>query len=167
MPDTRPGILIRPAVLDDAPAIASVIADAFAEYQAAYTPAAFAATTPGRDQIQKRLREGPIWVALHHDRVVGTVSAVPQGAALYIRSMAVAPGARGLGFGRLLLAEVERFAAAHSYTSLVLSTTPFLARAIQLYERYGFRLSSAGPQELFGTALLTMVKPVAPGLLPL
>jgi hypothetical protein len=39
-----------------------------------------------------------------------------------------------------------------------LSTTPFLAFAIALYERFGFRRSDAGPRELFGTPLFTMTK---------
>jgi hypothetical protein len=41
---------------------------------------------------------------------------------------------------------------------LLLSTTPFLSEAIKLYERSGFRRSTEGPRELFGTPLFTMEK---------
>lgn len=40
----------------------------------------------------------------------------------------------------------------------VLSTTPFLARAIRLYEQSGFQPTTEGPSDLFGTPLFTMVK---------
>jgi len=154
-------ISIRLEQASEVTAIASVILQSFAEYQATYTPAAFAATTPTADAIRRRLDEGPVWVACHQGAVVGTVSAVPRGAACYIRSMAILPSARGRGIGRLLLQHVEDFAAAHGHTYLLLSTTPFLARAIRLYQQVGFLRSSDGPHELFGTALFTMVKPLA------
>jgi GNAT superfamily N-acetyltransferase len=155
------GIHIRLARASDAAAIASVLLQSFAEHQTSYTPAAFAATTSTADQIRRRLHEGPVWVACHDDAIVGTVSAIPKGEACYIRSMAVLPAARGHAIGRLLLQHVEHFAAAHGCTYSLLSTTPFLTRAIRLYEQVGFRRSSNGSHDLFGTALFTMMKPVA------
>ena len=60
----------------DAAAIASVLLSAFAEYELLYTPAAFTATTPSRVEIEQRIREGPVWIAVCDDVVVGTVSAM-------------------------------------------------------------------------------------------
>nr|MBA3805871.1 GNAT family N-acetyltransferase [Acidobacteriota bacterium] len=77
---------------------------------------------------------------------------------VYIQSMGVLPSARGLRIGELLLRSVEDFASAHGYKRLFLSTTPFLSRAIKLYERFGFRRTDAPPHDLFGTPLLTMEK---------
>lgn len=152
-------IHIRPAGADDAAAIAAALRASFAEYESAYTPEAFVATTPTSDRILSRLNEGPMWVAAHGGAVVGTVAAVPrEGGTLYVRSMAVLPAARGQGIGESLFEQIERFAAAGGYTRLVLSTTPFLTRAFRLYERLGFRRSDEGPHELFGTPLFTMVK---------
>src|SRR5437868_15340621 len=71
-----PGIKIRAATLDDASSIASVLSESFAEYELSYTQEAFTATTPTSDQIQSRLDEGPVWVALHNDAIVGTVSEI-------------------------------------------------------------------------------------------
>jgi len=90
--------------------------------------------------------------------MVGTISAVPKKEALYVRSMAVDPAARGFGIGRNLLEHAERFAVGNRFKLLLLSTTPFLTQAIQLYERFGFHRSDEGPQDLFGTPLFTMVK---------
>lgn len=161
MEQDQPSISIRLAESSDAAAVASAIFEAFVEYRASYTPEGFAATTPAADTIRRRLREGPVWVACRQGAIVGTVSAVSIGAACYIRSMAIVPAARGVRLGRVLLQRVEEFAAAQGHTYLLLSTTPFLARAIRLYEQAGFRRTGDGPHDLFGTALFTMVKPLA------
>ena len=72
--------------------------------------------------------------------------------------MAVLPAARGQRTGELLLTDVEQFAATQNFQRLLLSTTPFLDRAIRLYERFGFRRTDEEPHELFGTPLFTMEK---------
>lgn len=155
----KPNIQIRSAVTDDAPAIASVLYDSFIEYKSSYTPEGFAATTPTADQLQSRILEGPVWVVLLDQVIVGTVAVVPKRESLYIRGMAVLPSARGLKIGELLLAHIESFAFARGFKRLFLSTTPFLSSAIRLYERFGFRQTSDGPHDLFGTPLFTMEKP--------
>jgi GNAT superfamily N-acetyltransferase len=156
--DHPTSLSIRLAEIQEAASVASVLYQSFVEFRALYTPAAFAATTPSQDQIRKRWSEGPVWVAVQNHAVVGTVSAVPKGEALYLRSMAVLPPARGQKIGRLLLEQVERFAVERGFRSLYLSTTPFLTRAIRLYEQSGFRRSSAEPHDLHGTPLFTMEK---------
>jgi ribosomal protein S18 acetylase RimI-like enzyme len=99
--------------------------------------------------------------------IVGTVGAVPVDEDLYIRGMAIVPAARGRKIGEMLLRQVESFAFAHGYKRLLLSTTPFLTRAIRLYEHFGFRRSSDEPSDLFGTPLFTMIKPLHHGAIPL
>src|SRR5438132_437459 len=134
MKRNRSRVEIRMAIPNDAPSIASVLYDSFIEYKSAYTEEAFAATTPTSDRIESRMNEGPVWLALRDGVIVGTVSAVPRGDALYVRSMAVLPTARGQGVGDLLLECLEMFASERGYKRLFLSTTPFLTRAIWLYE---------------------------------
>jgi GNAT superfamily N-acetyltransferase len=151
-------ILIRHAIADESPMIARVLYQAFVEFEPLYTPAAFAATTPTFDQIQKRWGEGPVWVAAQADQLVGTISAIPKSSGLYIRSMAVLPAGRGHGIGHLLLQAVEQFAMMQGFQRMFLSTTPFLTAAIRLYERFGFQRSNEGPHELFGTPLFVMIK---------
>ena len=110
----------------------------------------------------ERFGEGPTWVAELQDAIVGTMSAVPRGTELYIRSMAVIPSARSRGVGARLLAVVEAFAVANGHRRLVLNTTPFLMAALQLYERRGFRRTGELP-DLFGTPLITLAKEVSAG----
>jgi putative acetyltransferase len=157
------GVRIRGAVPEDAPSIASVLLESFMEYKALYTREGFDATTPLSAQVQSRMEEGPVWVALDDDdAVVGTVSVVPKGESLYVRGMAIVPAARGRRIGESLLMRVESFAFERGFKRMFLSTTPFLGRAIQLYERYGFRRSVEGPDNIYGTPLFTMEKLVEP-----
>ena len=152
------GVLVRKARVSESLAIAAILQQAFNEYEHLYTPSAFAATTPTSAQIRERWNEGPVWVAVQNENEVGTAAAVAKHNGLYIRSMAVLPFARGQGIAVQLLKVVESFAVSGHHKSLFLSTTPFLTRAIRLYECFGFQRSNEGPQDLFGTPLFTMIK---------
>ena len=151
-------ITVRLALREDAEAIATILHDSFIEFKHLYTAAGFAATALTAEQVIARINEGPVWVAVLDDRIVGTVSAVAKDNALYVRGMAVLPAARGKRAGSILLETVEGYAAAHNFKRLFLSTTPFLDRAIRLYENAGFCRIEEGPRDLFGTPLFTMEK---------
>lgn len=149
---------IRIAQLEESDAIAAVLREAFAEFEPFYTPPAFAATTPGAEEIRKRFEEGAIWVALESETIVGTVSAVAEDERLYVRSMAVLPTAQGLGVGRKLLDAVEKFALENEFKCLFLYTVPFLAGAIRLYEQNGFERGEDQTEGFFGTPWFAMEK---------
>ena len=149
---------IRLAAPDDAAAISSLLLKSFIEYEDLYTSEAFAATVCTPDVVKARMDEGAVWVAQENQTIVGTVSAVLKGERLYIRGMAVDPAARGKRIGRKLLDFAEGFALEKKLSCLFLSTTPFLSRAIKLYEDYGFRYHDEAPDNLFGTPLFTMLK---------
>jgi putative acetyltransferase len=153
-------IEIRRAVPEDAPAIATVLHESFGEFKALYTDGGFAATTLNADQVLARMQEGPVWVALRESALLGTVAAVIKGDSVYIRGMAVLPIARGSGAGTRLLQQIEVWASGEGYARLFLSTTPFLASAIRLYERFGFRRTDENLHDLFGTPLFTMEKAI-------
>src|SRR3712207_3745955 len=100
------GISVRRAKRSDAEAIASVLSESFSECRPLYTPEGYAATTPAAGRILARWYEGPVWVAVIGVAIVGTVSAMPRGDECYVRSMAVAPAARGRRAGDSLLRNV-------------------------------------------------------------
>ena len=152
-------VLVQWAGPQDASEVARVLRQSFLEYRDQYTPEGFVATTPGEQEVRGRMGQGPVWVALLSDAIVGTASVVEKGEGrLYVRGMAVLPSARGRGVGELLLREIEVFALRNNCTRLLLSTTPFLASAIRLYERFGFQRTADGPHDLFGTPLFSMAK---------
>jgi len=132
--------------------------EAFVEFKSLYTDGGFSATTPDPAQILVRMNEGPAWLAMHSDIALGTVAALVKAQSAYIRGMAVLPSARASGVGAALLRHVEDWAASQGCSRLFLNTTPFLSAAIRLYEKFGFRRTGEGPQELAGTPLFTMEK---------
>ena len=152
------GIRIREASEDDTEDVAAVLRLAFAKYEPLYTVRAFAATTPDAKGVAARLREGPIWLAIHDETVVGTAGAICHSEQCYVRGVAVLPERRACGIASLLMATVEHFAKETNVRRLFLTTTPFLHDAIRLYTRLGFERSSDGPHDLFGTPLLGMTK---------
>ena len=121
---------IRLAANEDAEKIANVLLRSFDEYRSSYTSPAFDATTPCATTVLARLQEGPIWVAEREGDVLGTVSAVRR----------------------------EDSTREASCRRVFLSTTPFLDRAIRLYEHRGVRRIDDGPHDLLGTPLFTMEK---------
>jgi N-acetylglutamate synthase-like GNAT family acetyltransferase len=152
-------VSIRRATEKDVPEVSALLQAAFVEYRPLYTPGGYAATTVSAEEIARRIREeGPTWVAAKDGMVVGTVSAVFKEGDLYVRSMAVAPGARGEKIGSRLMEQVEEFALGSGCTRQFLSTTPFLDRAIALYKQCGFDIVEGAEHELHGTALLLMEK---------
>jgi GNAT superfamily N-acetyltransferase len=151
----QPIVEIRRANQRDAAAIELLIRESFHEHEPAYTPEAFDLATPREHEIEKRIKEWAVWVAVRANVIVGTISAYSEGSSLHIRSMAVHPSMRGQGIGKLLLGRVEDFASANDYKRLLLNTTPFMNRAIRLYERFGFEFNGT-EQNWFGTRLRTM-----------
>ena len=69
---------IRLATRSDASAITEVIFQSFLEYKSSYTEEAFSATCPPSTEVEHRLVEGPVWIAVEDDTLVGTVSGVPE-----------------------------------------------------------------------------------------
>jgi nitroimidazol reductase NimA-like FMN-containing flavoprotein (pyridoxamine 5'-phosphate oxidase superfamily)/ribosomal protein S18 acetylase RimI-like enzyme len=149
---------IRLAKIDEASAISHLLEAAFTEYHSLYTREGYNATAITTGEVAKRMSEGPMWVAVLDDQIVGTVAAVAKNESLYIRGMAIVPEARGKRIGEELLRHVEKFAVDEGYKSLTLSTTPFLNRAIRLYEGFGFERINAETTDLFGTPLFSMYK---------
>jgi ribosomal protein S18 acetylase RimI-like enzyme len=150
-------VQVRRAETTDAPVVAAVLHEAFAEFRPLYTAEGFSATAVSPQVVIERMKAGPVWLALDAAGVVGTASAVAKESSFYLRGMAVLPAARGLRIGERLLQEVEAFARNQGHCRLLLSTTPFLAAAIRLYTRCGFRRCE-GTDDLFGTPLFTMEK---------
>lgn len=153
---------IRIAGAEDAEAIVKVLAKSFVEYEPFYTPQAYRATVPPVDEIKSRFvdKSSVIWVVADDNRIVGTVSVIPKQDALYIRSMAILPEIRGNQIGEKFLKAIEDYAVANNYRKLTLNTTPFLNRAVRLYEKFGF--VQKGTDDLFGTPLWKMEKYLAP-----
>ena len=78
-------------MINDAPAIASCLAEAFAPYRSAYTPSAFADTVPTIEGIHLRLQQMHVLVGIANKKVVDTISAISNTHEGHLRGMAVLP----------------------------------------------------------------------------
>jgi ribosomal protein S18 acetylase RimI-like enzyme len=97
----------------------------------------------------RRAAEVPVLVAVDaHDAILGTVTYVPGPGTPFsdverddeagIRAFAVAPEARGLGIGRLLVGAVLDRARADGRSGIAIFTRPRMTAAQRLYESMGF-----------------------------
>src|SRR5215510_10307956 len=72
----KPAVVIRQAVLSDAQDIVSLLYDSFVEYRSLYTVEGFTATAISEAETIDRILEGPVFVAIMNETVVGTVAIV-------------------------------------------------------------------------------------------
>ncbi len=151
-------IIFRRAQLSDSGAILNILSKSFRSFQHYYTVKAYDATVISIIEIEKRMIEGPSWLAIEDGFPIASLSGIIKENEFYIRGMAVLPNSRGKGVGHSLLIMAEEFAKGNHCSSLILSTTPYLRSARHLYEKYGFSIINEAPYHLFETPLFNMRK---------
>jgi amino-acid N-acetyltransferase len=102
---------------------------------------------------------GSAVVAREDGRVVGCAAIEPYDRVGLLRSVAVAPGNRGLGLGRRLVQEAEAVAAARGIAELFLLTET----AAEWFPRLGYEpaMREAAPAALLGSPEFTGACPVS------
>jgi GNAT superfamily N-acetyltransferase len=143
---------IRPATADDIDRIRTVIARANEPFRREVAPPLFDAYLRSVLDVEGRMVGGEVLVAVSDGRIVGTVTyfadANEEGVQAAfapltagIRATAVDPDAQGAGIGRTLVEACIERATADGARAIALHTASFMAAAVAVYERTGFRRS--------------------------
>ena len=151
-------LIIKIAEARDSRIIARILSAAFQEFKDKYTPKAFDATVISPEEVKMRIKNGIVWIASLDKEPIGTVSGKIMANTFYIKGMAVLPKERGKKIAYLLLKAIEEYAVENNCDELLLNTTPYLNKAIRLYDKFGFKIINKPPYELFETPLFNMKK---------
>ena len=152
-------VLIRKATAGDAGGVSDCLRSAFEPFRGAYTPEAFADSTPTTSMMARRLEEMCLFVAVNEaGEIVGTVGyKLIDAEEAHLRAMAVPPAHQGSGIAQRLLEAVESEVGLRRCRRISLDTTRPLRRAASFYEKNGYR-SSGRVSDFFGMPLVEYTK---------
>jgi predicted N-acetyltransferase YhbS len=142
-------IVVRDARPEDRDAVRHLTLRAYAEYATIMSPTSSALLERTLHEALDSDSQSHRIVAEHEGKLLGSVMLYPPAIAAYgdlarptpwpeLRLLAVAPEARGLGIGELLVHECIRRLRTHGATELGLHTSISMRGAMRLYERMGF-----------------------------
>jgi len=126
-------LLIRPALLTDADALASCIDAAYAKYAKRISD-----LPPVSDGCAEGITSDQVWVAERGNEVIAGLFLVPQDGVMKLANLAVHPNHSGKGIGRKLIELSETEAKRQGFYEMRLNTHVDMPENIQLYLHLGW-----------------------------
>jgi GNAT superfamily N-acetyltransferase len=177
---TEVGLTIRPASLDDVPAMRAIMDDAIVELQRGFISAEQIESSKALMGIDTQLIKDGTYYVVELDGTIAGCGGWSRRATLYgndttagrdahlldqtteparVRAMYTSPAFKRRGVGRLILETCERAAAAEGFSRLSLVST---LAGLPLYTSYGFVETERGHDDQGGVPvpLVYMAKPV-------
>lgn len=144
---------IRRATAHDSVGILECLSLAFVPFRESYSEKGFLDTILTPETITTRLREMVVLVAVWEGRVIGTIGCkTVDDREGHLRGMAVLPDRQGSSVATALLAHAERELLNAGCSAITLDTTEPLKRAMQFYEKHGYR-ATGHVEDFFGMPL--------------
>jgi N-acetylglutamate synthase-like GNAT family acetyltransferase len=139
------GTSIRRATTADLTEIQRLITDAYTKYieRIGRPPA------PMTADYAAALEHSRVWVLESGGAIVGALVTEDRADHLLLDTVAVAPGAQGSGYGRLLLERAERDAVELELTEVRLYTNEAMTENLSFYPRHGYRETGRAAQDGF------------------
>ena len=134
-----PDFVIREATEADGPAIAALLADAFAPYgDVGFAPAVW--PQPDRAPGEVAARGGRMWVATQDGSLAGSLALLPTGrqGEFELAMICLGEAARGRGLAAAMLVGADAFAAASGGDRLAVWVDDRLVEGARFLERQGF-----------------------------
>ncbi len=127
---------IRPAIIDDCPAIVACVRQAYAKYIVRIG----AKPAPMLSHYPELIARGVIHVLedLESGELRGLIVLWPADDAMFVDNVAVDPRYQNRGFGRQLMAFAEKYALSAGLTRVRLYTNETMTEDLAFYRRLGF-----------------------------
>ncbi|MDJ0388926.1 GNAT family N-acetyltransferase [Roseomonas sp. E05] len=126
--------MIRPARLEEAPALAALVERAYAHY----VPAIGRRPAPMDDDYAARIAAGEAWVLEEDGGIAGLLVLEARPDHLWLDNIAVDPGRQHAGAGRRLMRFAAGEALRRGLPGLRLLTNEMMTRNLDFYRRLGF-----------------------------
>lgn len=131
-------IILRPATISDAPAIAAIIAAAFAQYAGRLVPESGALSETAASIAAELAKGGGAIVAERNGALLGCVMTKLEQGDLYFGRLSVLPAARGKDLARRLVEAVEAEATARRLPGVRLGVRIALPDNQRLFASLGY-----------------------------
>jgi len=125
---------LRPAVAEDAAAVAYCVCQAFMHY----IPRIGRQPGPMLDDYRALVGQGVVTVACQKEEIVGVLVLLETDEGFCIETIAVLPSAQGFGLGARLLSFAQTTAKQSGYASLYLSTHRLMVESQAMYAHLGY-----------------------------
>jgi GNAT superfamily N-acetyltransferase len=134
--DLSDTVELRQAVAGDAAAIRALTRAAYAKW----VPLIGREPRPMTADYERAMRTHRFDLLYTEEKLVALIETVHHLDHLLIENVAVAPSFQGRGFGRMLIAHAEQWAASLGLREVRLYTNKCFTENIQLYTKLGYRL---------------------------
>lgn len=141
--------IIRPAVPNDAIALATCIDAAYARYRARIKD-----LPPVSAGLAHHIKSHLVWVAEIDQLIVGGLVLVPEDGFARLANIAVDPNVAGRGIGRGLIEQAKAHCRALNVGELRLSTHVEMPGNIALYESLGWQETNRSGNKVYMTKFL-------------